>query len=362
MRRARGASTLTRTLRLVTRPGLVLAIAVAVFALPTIASGALSGQAAPATNSVTFQDSTGEDPAGPDITTVTVSNDDTGMITFRVNIPNRPSLGQDMLFEIWVDSDDNASTGDPELAGVDYVMQLVRGEISLYKWDGADFTRRFGDPPAVTLSQSYQAGLTVKISASELGNTKKFKFFVIALSGLVVDPVTGEIDGANAHGDAAPGGGTGLYPYEVKITPPTLVAKKLTAVPAKPKAGKPFTLRLVAARSDTGAVIQNGRVTCVGRVGQRAAEGAGRAGRRGRGDVHLEHSRHGVPQGLPRDGDRLLRRPQGVAELRRQSRPLARRLCDASRFSPPSSPSSPSPGRPPARSIGRRRASSSRRS
>jgi len=164
-------------------------------------------------------------------------------------------------------TDANAATGDPELAGVDYVMQLVRGEINLYKWDGSDFTRRFGDPSAVTLAQSYQAGLTVRISASELGNTKKFNFFVIALSGLVVDPVTGEIDGTNAVGDAAPGGGTGLYPYEVKVASPTLVAKSLKASPAKPKAGKPFTLRLVAARSDTGATIQNGRVTCVGKAG-----------------------------------------------------------------------------------------------
>jgi hypothetical protein len=196
-----------------------------------------------------------------------VSNDDTGMVTFRVNIANRPTLGQDMLLEIWVNSDNNESTGDPELAGVDYVMQLVRGEINLYKWDGSDFTRRFGDPSAITLSFSYQNGLTARISASELGNTKKFTFFVVALSGLVVDPVTGDLDGSNAHGDAAPGGGAGLYPFEVKITPPRLVAKKLTAVPAKPAAGKPFTLRLVAARSDTAAVIQDGRVTCSGRVG-----------------------------------------------------------------------------------------------
>lgn len=247
-----------------TRPGLVLAIAIAAFALPTLASGALS---APAANSVTFNDSTGENPAAPDITTVNVSNDDTGMITFGVNVPNRPSLGQDMLFELWVDSDDNTSTGDPELAGVDYVMQLVRGEINLFKWDGTDFTRRFGDPSAVTLSFSYQAGLKARISASELGNTKKFKFFVIALSGLVVDPVTGGIDDSNALSDAAPGGGAGLYSYEVKVANPTLVAKKLTASPAKPKAGKPFTLRLVAARSDTGAVVRNGKVTCVAKAG-----------------------------------------------------------------------------------------------
>ena len=35
----------------------------------------------------------------------------------------------------------------------------------------------------------------------------------------------------------------------------------------KATAGKPFTVRLVAARSDTNAVVRNGRVTCVGRIG-----------------------------------------------------------------------------------------------
>ena len=59
----------------------------------------------------------------------------------------------------------------------------------------------------------------------------------------------------------------GLYDYSVKITPPTLIVKSLKPTPKAPKAGLPFTLRLVAARSDTGAAVQNGRVTCIGRVG-----------------------------------------------------------------------------------------------
>lgn len=256
-------------MRPLTSPGLLLAIAVAVVALPTVASGALpSGTAAPtlvAANSTTYTDSTGEDPAGPDITTIVVSNDDTSTLSFRVNIPNRPTLGQDMLIEVWVNSDDNAATGSPDLAGVDYVMQLVRGEINLYRWDGTDFTRRFGDPSAVTLSFSYQGGITVRISATELGNTKRFSFFAVAVSGLVIDPVTGAIDGTNSRTDVAPGGGAGLYPYEVKITPPSLVVKRVSI--GKLTAGKPFTMKLVTARSDTGAVVQNGRVTCVGRIG-----------------------------------------------------------------------------------------------
>ena len=42
---------------------------------------------------------------------ITVSNDDAGIVSFRVNVPNRPTLGQDMLFEVWVDTDNNAATG-----------------------------------------------------------------------------------------------------------------------------------------------------------------------------------------------------------------------------------------------------------
>ena len=215
-------------MRLPTRTGLVLAVAAFVVALPT-AAGALpngtAGAAYVAANSQTYQDSTGEDATAPDITTITVSNDDAGIVSFRINVPNRPTLGQDMLFEIWVDTDNNAATGSPELGGADYVMQLVRGEISLYKWDGTDYTRRLGDPSAVTMTFSYQAGLTARISAAELGNTKAFKFFVVAISGLVVDPVTGDLDGANSKADVAPGGGVGLFPYTVNVAKPTLVVR-----------------------------------------------------------------------------------------------------------------------------------------
>ena len=105
------------------------------------------------------------------------------------------------------------------------------------------------------------------ISSAELGNTTAFKFFVVAISGLVVDPVTGDLDGTNSKADVAPGGGVGLFPYTVNIAKPALVVRGLTTTPAAPKAGKTFTMRMTAARSDTGAVLQNGRVTCVGRAG-----------------------------------------------------------------------------------------------
>jgi hypothetical protein len=256
--------------RPVTRPWVVLAIAVAVVALPTVASGALSTPTAPsaiAANSTTYMDSSGENPAAPDITTLTTSNTDAGLVTFRVTIPNRATLTQDMLVLLFVDSDANAQTGDPESLGADYVVQVFGGDAALFRWDGTDFTRRAGDPPATSLIFTYQGGVSITISAAELGNTKKLGFAVIAISGVTTDPTTGDVDFTNAVADTAPAAGAGLYQFEVKTQPARLVVKSLKPSPATPSAGRSFSLRLVATRSDTGAAVQNGRVTCVGRVG-----------------------------------------------------------------------------------------------
>lgn len=257
--------------RPLTRRWLVLAIALAVVVLPAAASGALSASSTPtavAANSQTYQDSSGENAASPDITTLTASNTDAGLLSFRVAIPNRPNLTQDMLFLLFVDSDANPQTGDPDSLGADYVVQIAGGEAALFRWDGTDFTRRAGDPPATSLIFAYQGGaVTITISAAELGNTKKLGFAVIAISGIAIDQTTGDLDFTNAVADSAPATGAGLYQYQVKLTPPTLNVKSLKATPSKPTAGRSFTLKLVAARSDTGAAVQNGRVTCVGRIG-----------------------------------------------------------------------------------------------
>ena len=253
-------------MRLPIRIGFALAVGACLVVLPT-AAATPADTAYVAANSTTYQDSTGEDPAAPDITTIVVSNDDAGIVSFRINVSNRPTLGQDMLIVLYVDTDGNNATGSQDLPGIDYVIELARAEANLYKWDGTDFTRRLGDPSAVTLTFSYQGGATIRISAAELGNTKRFDFLTVVESGIVVDPITGNFDFTNSKGDVAPGGGVGFFPYTVNIAKPTLVVRGVTTTPRAPKAGSTFTMRMTAARSDTGAVLQNGRVTCVGRAG-----------------------------------------------------------------------------------------------
>src|SRR5437762_13745471 len=90
------------------------AVLVALFAL-TPNGGASSARSA--ANRVTFTDSTGEDAQGPDITTVVLSNDDKGLLTWVINVPNRPTLTGDMGFVLFINSDSNTATGDPQLFG-----------------------------------------------------------------------------------------------------------------------------------------------------------------------------------------------------------------------------------------------------
>ena len=138
------------------RPVLGLAVLAAVVAVAP----------AGAANTVTYQDSTGENPAAPDITTIVVSNNDTGMISFKINIPNRAQLTRDILVDILLDTDANPATGDPDLLGADYAIELFQGEVVLFKWDGTGLTRRPGDPPATSLIYSWAGGVTINISAT----------------------------------------------------------------------------------------------------------------------------------------------------------------------------------------------------
>lgn len=244
-------------------------IGLAVVALPTAAAGAPSGPsvpAAPLANTQTFNDSSGENPAAPDITTIVVSNDDAGAITFRINIPNRPTYARDIAIFMLIDSDANQATGNPEDLGADYALDLFAGEIILFRWDGTQYSLAANQS---SLSYAWQAGPTIRINASDLNNTRRFNFDVQAISGIIFDDATGSASCPPAPGDCARDFAPtfGFYNYQVLIARPTLVVRSFTRTPSRPAAGRTFTLRMVAARSDTGAVLRNGRVTCLGRAG-----------------------------------------------------------------------------------------------
>src|SRR5258708_34098814 len=99
----------------------MIALGATLVVLPATALGSSSHAA---TNSQNFADSIGEDANAPDITSIDVSNDDAGNITFKINISNLPALTPDMTILTFLDTDQNAATGDPQSLGAAYMSEL----------------------------------------------------------------------------------------------------------------------------------------------------------------------------------------------------------------------------------------------
>jgi hypothetical protein len=259
--------TLSR-LTLVVSTGVALALALGA-AQPPAASGARSAATA---NRATFEDSRAELPNAPDITNVVVSNNDAGRITFTIG--GFPRLVEGMLVGIDIDADNNPATGsqDEFSRGADYAIELVQGNANLYRWDGSSFTRRSNDPPQSTLVFS---NLSISINAAELGSTSRFSFGVVVVTGITTDS-SGNPDFSNAQFDAAPDLGHGFWNYSVRLAPVRLLARSFSVAPRPARAGRALTARLVATRSDTGAVVTGGRVVCTASIGGTRIAGRGR--------------------------------------------------------------------------------------
>jgi len=236
--------------------------------LPSEALGSATRTTA---NSATFNDSVGEDAAAPDITSIAVSNDDAGLVTFKVAISNRPALTPDMLMFIFLDTDQKASTGDPNSSGADYVIQLVPGAVGLFRWNGTDYVAAASQ---ASVTFAYDAtGATIRAGAQDLGKTKGFNFAAIAFAGIALD-ASGNPDFTNAHVDSAPDTGHGFFGYQV-LTKLTLSVVAFSAAPNPAKAGGSFVAGLAANESDTNAPVQSGTVACAATIGTKHLAASG---------------------------------------------------------------------------------------
>ena len=249
------------------KPSRVIGVSTIFCAVLVFAAGAAWAPAATtrvAAGSQTYPDSAAEQPGAPDITSVTVSNTNAGLITFKINGP--PQFTDDMLVDIIVDSDNNPSTGSPasdvEAPGGEYAIEMFGNEANLFKWDGQNYSRRANDPPQSSLTFNQ---LSITISAAELGNTKQFNFDVTIITGVKV--VNGELDFSEARADFAPDLGHGRFNYKVNSTPLRLVSKRFKLTPSRPVAGRTFIASLTVARNDTGATLKGGQVICTASIG-----------------------------------------------------------------------------------------------
>ena len=115
--------------------------------------------------------------------------------------------------------------------------------------------------------------MTFKLNASELGNTRRIQFIVLALTGLVLGP-DGELDDKDARFDVAPDPGHGVYTFDVRITRPRLVVKSFGMRPLTARAGQPLSVFVTFARSDRARPTAPS-VTCRATLGGRALSASG---------------------------------------------------------------------------------------
>jgi hypothetical protein len=216
-----------------------------------------------------FQDTVGENPDGVDVTSVLVSNDIAGLLTFRINIPSRPVFTEDMRLRVWFDSDSNRATGltQADVAGRDHFILWDRDGVRLFRCGASSCTNA---TPQRTLGSSYRGGATLTISAGEI-KAKRFRFAVEATAGIRYDPATRRFDLSNATQDFAPERGR-FWSYSVRLGPSRLLVKSVSMTPTPPQAGKRLSVRLAVVRDDTGALLASGRVTCAARIGARALD------------------------------------------------------------------------------------------
>ena len=205
-----------------------------------------------------YTDATGDSKTAPDITGVTATHDAAGNLTFTVRT-SHVSLAADSLVDIAFDTDQNQDTGGN---GVEFFFIIGSTGWEFARWDGSKFTAA-GAPSA---NGSYANGVaTFKISKADLGGVEKFTWWA--------DSFQLDANGNVIAEDTAP---EGTNAYDYALTPLTLRASTAAAVPAKPVAGKAFTVGTRVTRGDNGAALATGTVTCTVRVGTAPLRATGR--------------------------------------------------------------------------------------
>jgi hypothetical protein len=134
--------------------------------------------AASAANSTSFPDAAGDTRSAPDITGVTISNDDGGLVTIRVSIANRTGLAAADEIDVGIDADQSPDTGSAFYGG-EAEFDLSGSEATFWL-PGSDGYYHKSVAPA-SLQAGFTGGAAIfSFKASELGITAGFNVYVTA--------------------------------------------------------------------------------------------------------------------------------------------------------------------------------------
>jgi hypothetical protein len=227
-------------------------VAAATLAL-VIGSASYGSSAAPTrAGNASFSDPQGDaSNGGIDITTVSVSNDAAGNVSFRVDTPNTGQLAQGAYLVISIDGNKD---------GTDDYHIVFRGGTTpyLYKENPSTFVQDLSNA-----SFSNGASITIGRKTIGLDAASSFQFAVFASN-----------DAATTDDDDAPDSGWWTYTFTSGVTSVTVPLDSLHFSPAQLQAGKTTVLKFKAL-TNTGAPLPSGTVICTAKFGGRKIHGAG---------------------------------------------------------------------------------------
>jgi hypothetical protein len=157
-------------------------------------------------------------------------------------------------YYLYLDTDQNIATGDPDNLGADYLFydDHASHSFSLVNWNGSDWD----DAPETTASVLVAADrytVTASVNRSDLGDAQTFDFFVVTDNA---DDTTGQ------YADAPSGSGIWTYALQPALT---LTATARTVIVRQHHA---WGVMMMVTRSDTGKTVSgDGRLLCSATAG-----------------------------------------------------------------------------------------------
>ena len=242
-----------------------------VLVLGPVASSMARSAAEPWT--LEFDDPTGDAPGAPDVTHVSINGTEaSGTYTFTTSVANLAPGTPDGLereVDVWLDTDENPSTGSPSGNEYDlyfYVDASGHGFWGMDHWDGSAW--QYVQPsPSRTFSRVTDPTWTV--NKTDLGGATSFATYVTATT---YDPNS---DRVVAH-DIAPDDGQWLFdlagPHSKAVFPVVPTIGKPVTAPASVTAGKRVSVSFPVTTDLDGKAkpLTSGKLVGVASIGGKA--------------------------------------------------------------------------------------------
>jgi hypothetical protein len=234
-----------------------------------------------------YTDPGGDAGVGTDLTSITVSNDQAGLITMQIASAN-PIVGNHAI-AVFIDADRNAATGDDGIEAWMYGGPFVGTEFLACTSGGCSPV----NPPGYRARAASTNVTEFQFPRSALGDTMSFDFDVISIS---IDPPNlnfWDVAGTYTYDLAFPQCGNGKDDDgDGKIDSQDLGCSSATddneaddpvnvrlgaakATPAAPKAGSTATISARTTRVETGQPLESGAVSCTASYPGKKLKGSG---------------------------------------------------------------------------------------